>query len=141
MSLECSIPFDSHPVSVIQAVQVIVDRIGELAGQAHELRQRLDSAAQFVVTQLKGQELSFMFKNKLGMSKSDAKDLFFSYKNRNKPDPDEEDPDRSQPEVETTEKKIAMIMDYMKDTSQKLDRIEDDISELKAKVEQILKRI
>ena len=75
-------------------------------------------------------------------NKEEAKKLFYSYRSKNEPEQGKSSPDlKSTLEPETTEKKIAMIMDFMKETSAKLDRIEDDIAELKEKVNDILKKM
>ena len=51
------------------------------------------------------------------------------------------DPIEAVRQAKTTDEKIEQIIDYMKDTTTKLDRIEDDINFLKEQVDRILKRI
>ncbi len=91
------------------------------------------------IQSIKDQGIQFMFKNKYGLNKEEAKKLFYDFRSKSK-EPGGEDDDSSQ-NTESVEGKIAMIMDYMKETSTKLDRIEDDISTLKRQVEHILKKI
>ncbi len=88
------------------------------------------------------QEVMYMLKNKFGFTKEQAKKLYSTYRNKGEGGEDdgnnEEDP---QSEQQNIDEKISMIMGYMKETSAKLDRIEDDIAYLKNQVENILKRI
>lgn len=87
----------------------------------------------------KGQESVFMVRNRFGLTKEQAKKLYYDYHGAG----EEQTPDRNQPEgkPQTAEEKISMIMDYMKETSAKLDQIENDIAFLKQQVNEILKRL
>ncbi len=80
--------------------------------------------------------LSFLLKNKLGMTKDQAKDLFYQSKSKGKQEGGE-DPEHP----ESVEEKMNVIMGYMKDTSEKLETIERDIAHLKQQVEIILKKL
>lgn len=84
-------------------------------------------------------EVLFMLKNKLGLTKEQAKNIYFRFRNGGGEE-ENASPQQSK-DPETNEEKIAMIMDYMKDTSAKLDQIESDIAYLKKQVDQILKRL
>ncbi len=86
------------------------------------------------------QEVMFMLKNKFGFTKEQAKKLYSSYRNKDS-DQGKNEGGQKPEEPQSIDDKISMIMDYMQETSSKLDRIEDDISYLKQQVENILKRI
>lgn len=121
----------------------LFDHLAVLSRSAAKLRYRLDSARVDVTELLYSQGmLMIVKKNKWGFNKEEAKKLFYSFRSKNTPEDGEPGSHfNSAPGPETTERKIAMIMDYMKETSAKLDRIEDDIAELKEKVNDILKKI
>ena len=103
--------------------------------------------AEYVGT-LRGTEVIFMLKNKFGLSQDEAKKIYYKYRHT---EPEEENPkkDENQPanplnqptNVQSTDQKIAMIMDYMKETSVKLEKIENDIEYLKRQVDQILRQM
>lgn len=85
-----------------------------------------------------------MFKNKLGFTKGQAQKLFYDYKNkRNQETPENEQKDQPSQSDDngSVEQKISMIMNYMQETSTKLDQIEKDISYLKEQVDRILQKI
>ncbi|MFB3785529.1 MAG: hypothetical protein ACE15F_04080 [bacterium] len=121
----------------------LFDHLAVLSRSAARLRYRLDSARVDVTELLNSRGmLMIVKKNKWGFNKEEAKKLFYSFRAKNTPEEGDSGSNfDSAPEPETTERKIAMIMVYMKETSAKLDRIEDDIAELKEKVNDILKKI
>lgn len=86
-----------------------------------------------------------MLKNKLGLTKNQAQKLFYDYKNKGKdenPENGSKEQQPGQPEDQgNVEQKISMIMNYMQETSTKLDQIEKDISYLKEQVDRILEKI
>ena len=77
-----------------------------------------------------------MLRNKWGLTKKDAQKIFNDIHDNGS---NEKNAKPTRPE--TIDEKVTMIMDYMKETSQKLDSIDRDILELKKQVEEILKRI
>ena len=81
--------------------------------------------------------LSFLLKNKFGLTKDAAKKMFYDYKSKGEPEEEGEDP--KQPE--TIDEKMNAIMGYMEETSAKLESIEKDIAHLKQQVEAILKKL
>ncbi|RJP26382.1 MAG: hypothetical protein C4527_15535 [Candidatus Omnitrophota bacterium] len=94
-------------------------------------------------TSIHHQEVMFMLKNKFGFTKDQAKKLYSTFRSKGESGDNGDDGDEENNSVEpqTIDDKISMIMGYMKETSAKLDRIEDDITYLKQQVENILKRI
>ncbi len=97
---------------------------------------------------IRGQGIAFMRKNRDGFTKEEAKKLFYSFRGGNKQDDDGDDKGerKSDPAAEvvkakTADEKIDKIIDYMRVTSSKLDRIEDDIQSLKEQVDRILEKI
>ncbi|MBZ0254711.1 hypothetical protein K8I31_01525 [bacterium] len=85
-----------------------------------------------------------MLKNKLGFTKDQAQKLLYDYKSKGKQEPpeDEQKDSPSHPDDKgNVEQKISMIMNYMQETSTKLDQIEKDISYLKEQVDRILQKI
>jgi len=108
------------------------------AARIRSLHERIRGVLENGIT-LSSLEWSFMFRKRITTDKEEAKKLFFSYRKKGSV---ENSPEEIPPkEPETTEEKIAMIMDYMKETSAKLDRIEDDITYLKQQVDEIKKKI
>ena len=77
-----------------------------------------------------------MARKKKGSTREQSKELFYSFRKK-KDGPEEPEPD----EPEDTDARFAKIMDYMEETSKKLDRIEDDVAFLKDQVSAILKRL
>lgn len=115
-------------------------QIDTLARTSTSLREKIAGFAMYCAATVQGWETAFMLKNKWGLTKEEAKKLFYDYKNKTASDPNNpSSPSEQQPE--NVDQKIAVIMDYMIDTSAKLDRIEDDLSQLKQKVEEILKKL
>ncbi len=80
-----------------------------------------------------------MLRNKWGLTKKDAQKIFNDIHDNGSNENKEKNAKPTRPE--TIDEKVSMIMDYMKETSQKLDSIDRDILELKKQVEEILKRI
>lgn len=106
--------------SELKAIAVSLNGMMKMAGSLH------------------GVEVINMLKNKLGLSREEAKKVYFQFRNKgNKSNPEEP----AKPEPQGTEEKIAVIMDYMKDTSEKLERIESDIDYLKQQIDRILKQL
>lgn len=81
-----------------------------------------------------------MLKNKFGMSKDEAKNLFFKFRGSSS-EPENNPSKMAAPEPQGTDEKIAVILDYMKDTSVKLEKIENDIEFLKEQIDRILKQL
>jgi hypothetical protein len=96
-----------------------------------------------VAGSLRGTEVMNMLKNKLGLSKEDAKKIYYKYRAKGSGQDDEPGNDESQKSSppQNADQKIAMIMDYMQETSAKLERIENDIDYLKNQVDKILQKI
>ncbi len=87
---------------------------------------------------LNGVEVFMALKNKLGLTKEQAKKMYYQFHSKKSPGQEpEQDPEKS----ESPDEKISIIIDYMKETSQKLDKIEDDIAYLKDQVNQIIKKL
>jgi len=118
-------------------------RLMDAQRRATALRANLMAAYDQIAGILKGQEIVFMLRNKWGLSKKDAQKLYYDLRNPGEgPGEGSEgnNPNQSK-QPETVDDKISMIMDYMKDTSAKLDGIDRDIAHLKKQVEEILKRM
>ncbi len=134
---------ESFPLACRSGLEPLLVQLAALTRSAAILHRQLESIHTAVseLFHARGM-LMIVKKNKWGFNKEEAKKLFYSYRSKNEPGVGDPGPDfKSALEPETTEKKIAMIMDYMKETSAKLDRIEDDIAELKEKVNDILKKM
>ncbi len=132
-------PFIECPTDLVR----MDTRLADLAGSVEMLQRQLDTALERAAAIINPREIfAMMKKNKWGFNKEEAKKLFYSYRSKT---PLQADATSTNPkpgyEPESTEQKIAMIMAYMKETSAKLDRIEDDIAELKEKVNAVLKKI
>jgi hypothetical protein len=124
------------------AVRVVFERLVDTQSRAAALRANLVAAYEMIAGFLKGQEIAFMLRNRWGLSKKDAQKLYFDLRNQGGESGEGNDNDQKQPNrPETVEDKISMIMDYMKETSAKLDSIDRDIVQLKKRVEEILQRI
>lgn len=82
-------------------------------------------------------EPMYMLRNKFGLSKKDAKKLYYDVKSKG---PDD-DGDEELESPSSTDDKLNVIMTYMKETSTKLDKIEEDIAYLKDQVEKILQKV
>lgn len=84
-------------------------------------------------------------KNKLGMTKEDAKRIFHRYRTAKEKPADQEPPDpKADAPVSLAErqsKQISQILNYMEETSGRLDNIENDIGYIKERVETILKKL
>ena len=120
--------------------------LNELEAQAARLRTIHEQFLVFIANKWFPSigEIIFMFRKRVSSDKEEAKKLFFTYRKKGTAENQPEGTPSNEPsskEPETTEEKIAMIMDYMKETSSKLDHIENDISYLKQQVEEIKKRI
>ncbi len=91
-----------------------------------------------------GEEIHFMLKNKTGLTKTQAQKLFYDYKNKGNDEDNEKKSgqEQKQPKEQgNIDQKISMIMNYMQETSIKLDQIEKDISHLREQVDRILEKI
>jgi len=140
--MDASVLFNDNPLFWRENLVEILAALEWRLGQIREIR-RIFSNIREAAAELKGREFLFMFRNKFGLTKKDAKKLFHDYHSKDAKEPDAEEAEAKEPNKppETTDQKIAMIMDYMQETSVKLDRIESDIAALKEQVELILKRI
>ncbi len=122
----------------LETVRIILERLSVAQKNAVVLRSNLQAAFEFIAANLSGQEMLLMLRNKWGLSKKEAQKLYYDVRNKgNEPDEENQEP----PRPDTIDKKISMIMDYMKETSAKLDSIDRDIADLKKQVEEILRRI
>ena len=116
--------------------------IESLRMEAEIIRGNLAAA----VGELSGQGIMFA-RNKYGFTKSEAKKLFFSLRGGKQDDDDGDEPEKNDDpaaavvEAKGPDEKIERIIDYMRETSTKLDRIEDDIQFLKNQVDRILEKI
>ena len=73
-----------------------------------------------------------------GLSQEEAKKLFFQFRQKNAPSPEEPEPGKPDAGQEDLSERMTT---FMHDTAQKLDRIEADIDYLKTQVDKILKKI
>ena len=107
--------------------------MAELALELLEINQVLDEVFDWVQ------------KNKLGMTKEDAKRIFHRYRTaKEKPaEPESPEPKADSPVslAERQSKQISQILNYMEETSGRLDNIENDIGYIKERVETILKKL
>jgi len=82
-------------------------------------------------------------RSRQGLSQEEAKKLFFQFRKKSMdgsgPEPEPEDEDR--PEADSERALSQQMQVFMQETSQKLDRIENDIDYLKNQVDNILKKI
>ncbi|MEW6238672.1 MAG: hypothetical protein AB1656_25080 [Candidatus Omnitrophota bacterium] len=140
--MDASVLYNDNPIFWRENLLNILAGLEWRLGQIREMRRSLSEICRAAV-ELKGQEFLFMFRNKFGLTKKDAKKLFYDYHSKDAKADEAEEAEGKEPikPPETTDQKIAMIMDYMQETSIKLDRIESDIAALKEQVELILKRI
>lgn len=122
----------------LQSVRFILERLSLAQRNASVLRSNLQATFESIAANLSGQEMLLMLKNKWGLSKKEAQKLYYDVRNKGN-EPEEEK--QESPRPDTIDKKISMIMDYMKETSAKLDSIDRDIADLKKQVEEILRRI
>lgn len=131
----------SHPDALDELADAIRIQMDARIARANEALQALSVAVTALQNQV-GSGLVFMLKNKFGMTKNQAQKLFYDFKKKNKEDdPNEQMPGEDPKEPGNVEEKISMIMGYMKETSDKLDQIERDISFLKDQVDKILQKI
>jgi hypothetical protein len=86
-------------------------------------------------------------KNRDGFDQEEARDLFFKFRRKKvlRPEePEEEQGGRKEPgppQPERVGEVNVQLSSFMRETSEKLDRIEDDIDYLKKQVDTILKKI
>jgi len=74
-----------------------------------------------------------------GLNQEEAKKLFFRFRDKGKPKPDPSEP--AEPSPEGGQDLSRQMITFMRDTAQKLDRIEADIDYLKEQVDKILMKI
>ncbi len=129
----------------IELISGLLDRLSEVQREALVIRDKLVVFMESISESFNNQEILLMLRNKWGLTKKDAKKLFYKYHGGEE---DEENVDNDNPEPEnnpgksgSVDQKISMIMDYMKETSSKLDSIDRDIAQLKDQVEEILRRM
>lgn len=118
--------------------------IARLKIEADSLRYEMTSVA----ADLFGPNVMFALRNRQGFTKEEAKKLFYNFRSGGQKDPEEDNPEKTKPDpakgvvdAKTTEDKIDQIVVYMRETSNKLDRIEDDINFLKEQVDRILEKL
>ncbi|MBN2329217.1 MAG: hypothetical protein JXR73_18905 [Candidatus Omnitrophica bacterium] len=134
--------FNPSAAVEVQSFQAILDGLQHIENRTAMLRagfQRFLSVCEFIGGRLNSQEIVLMLRNKWGFTKKEAQKLFYDMKKGGDKSDHGSDNDSKQPE--STEEKISMIMDYMRETSAKLDSIDQDIAHLKRQVAEILKRI
>jgi len=78
-------------------------------------------------------------RSKDGLSQEEAKKMFFRFRRKGAPEPAEPEP--SEPGPTGQGDVPAQMVTFMRETAQKLDRIETDIDYLKKQVDQILRKI
>lgn len=126
-------------------VRAVFERLADAQNRAAALRANLKAAYEMIADTFKGQEIALMLRNRWGLSKKEAQKLYNDLRSPGEEpseDTEKKNPNQNPPKpTGTVEDKISMIMDYMKDTSAKLDSIDRDIAHLKVQVEEILKRI
>lgn len=132
--------YDNYLVNpnILDSFAVALQRLESKAKKLKELQEQTTAIILDSGMTLTGEILQ-MFRKRLGVDKEEAKRLFFKYRKGGNPE-ETTDPE-PQKEPESTEEKIALIMDYMKDTSIKLDHIEDEIAYLKEQLEEIKKKL
>jgi hypothetical protein len=94
----------------------------------------------FAITQRLFRSGILWARNREGMNQDEARKLFFQFRRKDvlrQPEPEEEPPEEEQRDSEVQ----AQMVSFMRETSDKLDRIEDDIDYLKKQVDQIIKKI
>lgn len=126
--------------NLIELFRRIIDRLKQ---ESESLRCEMVNT----VAELFGPNVMFALRNRQGFTKEEAKKLFYSFRSGGQKN-SEENPEKSKPdpakgvvEAKTTEDKIDQIVVYMRETSNKLDRIEDDINFLKEQVDRILEKL
>jgi len=75
-------------------------------------------------------------RNKLGLTREEAKRIFHQFRSPGaaRPDPDGEDPILDRPEMRA-------VMQHVQETAVRLDRIEKDLEYLKKQVDRILEKV
>ena len=99
----------------------------------------------FEIQRVLDEVFDWVQKNKMGLSREDAKRIFHRYRS-DKGKPEEPTPPSSPPEspsgdLDRQSKQITQILGYMEDTNQRLDQIENDIGYIKDRVDAILKKL
>jgi len=88
---------------------------------------------------------TWVLKSKEGLTKDEARRIFQRYRSVPKKDSDEQPPDSpdngEQPQNSHQERQMAQILNYMTETTTRLNQIEDDIGYIKARVDSILKKL
>ena len=121
--------------------------------QAKNLDQRVDrvltliAVLENVLEQIetkgpRGGGILLMLRNKFGLKKKEAEKLYYDYRASGEKEGGENNPDSPEPDDNASlEDKVSHIMSTMKETAEKIDRIERDIDYLKDQVDQILKKL
>ena len=98
------------------------------------------------ILELKNFLIQLIEKNKMGLTRDEAKEIFYRFRSKAPKTPPEDQKETPSggsgagydPNVH---QKLEVLMGYMQDTSKKLDRIENDLVHLKSQVEKILQKI
>ena len=99
----------------------------------------------FEIQSLLEEVYAWVQKNKIGLSREDAKRIFHRYRSEKEkaaegtpPSGGEEPPSK---ELDHQARQISQIRNYMENTNQRLDQIETDIGYIKDRVDAILKKL
>ena len=130
----------------IELISGLLDRLSEVQREALVIRDKFAGFMESISESFNNQEILLMLRNKWGFSKKDAKKMFYQYHSKEEEEEEDGDDDNGNENPDpgksgSVDQKISMIMDYMKETSTKLDSIDRDIAQLKEQVEEILKRM
>ena len=100
----------------------------------------------FEIQTLLDEVYAWVEKNRIGLSREDAKRIFHRYR-AEKPKPAEAAPPSPEGEpspareLDHQARQISQILGYMEDTNHRLDQIETDIGYIKDRVDAILKKL
>jgi predicted transcriptional regulator len=77
----------------------------------------------------------FILRNKDGLTKKEAKKVYYSLRGGSSDDEEGNDPEMQARQT------MDQVLNYMEETSKKLNKMEEDLTYLKRQVDQILRRL
>jgi len=99
----------------------------------------------FEIQNLLEEVYAWVQKNKIGLSRDDAKRIFHRYRSEKEKAAESAPPSTGDvppsKELDQQARQISQILGYMEDTNQRLDQIENDIGYIKDRVDAILKKL
>lgn len=98
----------------------------------------------FEIQSLLNEVYAWVEKNRIGLTREDAKRIFHRYRAEKGPAPTDTSPDTGQQppaEQDPQARQISQILSYMEDTNHRLDQIENDIGYIKDRVDAILRKL